>query len=111
MAPMRALAIAAVMLSMTWTVEASVAVVPDGDRAVLRDGEGRQLVSFSGVELSVSWMGAAGRTYQLYRAESLDDEFLPYGEPVAGVAGEITVDIPKGESPSAFFRVKVNELD
>ena len=49
---MRALAIAAVMLSMTWTVEASVAVVPDGDRAVLRDGEGRQLVSFSGVELS-----------------------------------------------------------
>ena len=62
---MRALAIAAVMLSMTWTVEASVAVVPDGDRAVLRDGEGRQLVSFSGVELSVSWMGAAGRGYRV----------------------------------------------
>ena len=65
----------------------------------------------SEVELSVSWMGAAGRTYQLYRAESLDDEFLPYGEPVAGIAGEMSVGIPKGESPSAFFRVKVNELD
>ena len=65
----------------------------------------------SAVELSVSWMGASGRTYQLYRAESLEDEFLPYGEPIEGVAGEMTVDIPKGELPSAFFRVKVSDLD
>jgi len=65
----------------------------------------------SEVEMSISWQGAAGRTYQIYRAESLEDEFLPYGEPIEGVAGEMTVDIPKGESPSAFFRVKVSDLD
>ncbi len=61
----------------------------------------------SSTEVSISWSGIAGRTYRVYRSEKLDPPaFEPFGDAILGVDGEMLVELPRGTSPSAFFRIR-----
>jgi hypothetical protein len=43
----------------------------------------------------------------VYCSESLDlASFQPYGDFVEGTNGEMTISLPKGTSPSAFYRIR-----
>ena len=61
----------------------------------------------SPVEMTISWRAQAGHIYRVYMSETLDIEsFRPFGDVLNGIDGEMTVSLPVGASPSAFYRVR-----
>ena len=59
--------------------------------------------------VSLSWPSVEGRTYTVYRSESLDGEFLPYQIHIAATPPENVIDLPADDSDSAFYRVAVED--
>ena len=61
----------------------------------------------SPVEMTISWRAQAGHVYRVYMSETLDlGSFRAFGEVLNGIDGEMTVSLPVGASPSAFYRVR-----
>ena len=58
----------------------------------------------SGTNLSVSWAGIPGVTYQLLWSTNLVD-WQPLGGTLAGTNGPMQIVLPLGSDPAAFFRV------
>ena len=60
------------------------------------------------VSVTLSWEGQVGRIYRvLSAAPMLTNMFETIGEPIAGEDGMMSVTLPKGSSPAAFYRIKV----
>ena len=62
------------------------------------------------VSVTLSWEGRAGRVYRvLSAAPSPTNMFETVGEPITGEDGMMSVTLPKGSSPAAFYRIKVEQ--
>lgn len=58
--------------------------------------------------LALTWTGVPGRTYQVMRADSLSDPFLPYGDPIVpSENGTLTVKLPTADAGSGFYKIEV----
>jgi hypothetical protein len=55
--------------------------------------------------LTMSWLGLSGVTYQLYSSTNLVD-WLPYGDPFPGANGTMVLPVPINNDPARFFRVQ-----
>lgn len=64
--------------------------------------------SGSGPISELSWQGISGVQYQLMTSSNLVD-WIPYGPPVTGTNGPITIPNPPNAAPSRFYRVHVVE--
>ena len=62
-------------------------------------------LSVGDVRVVLRWPGREGEVYRIDWTKSLQDDFLPLGDKIFGINGEMTVALPKGTSSSAFFRI------
>jgi hypothetical protein len=60
-----------------------------------------------GTNLSLSWFGISGVTYQIYSSTNLFD-WQPYNDPMVGSNVVMNVVVPIGSGPKNFFRVRAN---
>lgn len=60
--------------------------------------------SLMGTNLSLSWPGIAGVTYQAWSSTDLIN-WVPYGSAISGANGPIQILVPATNSPAAFFRI------
>ena len=58
----------------------------------------------SGTNLSMSWTGIPGVTYQTWWSTNLVD-WSPLGDPLAGTNGQMQILLPLGTDPADFFRL------
>jgi hypothetical protein len=58
----------------------------------------------SGTNLSISWTGIPGVTYQTWWSTNLAD-WSPLGAPLAGTNGPMQILLPLGADPADFFRL------
>jgi len=56
-----------------------------------------------GSTLNLAWQGISGATHQLLWSSNLVD-WLPYGPPIVGTNGPMSLTLPLGEGPRKFFR-------
>jgi hypothetical protein len=56
-----------------------------------------------GPNLNLNWYGANGVTYQIQDSTDLIN-WVPYGTPITGTNGPISISIPTAGSPQMFFR-------
>jgi hypothetical protein len=57
--------------------------------------------------LTMSWYGISGVTYQIYSSTNLVD-WLPYGTAFPGTNGLVVLPMPTGGDPARFFRVQAS---
>lgn len=60
--------------------------------------------SLNATNLSLSWAGLAGVTYQAQYSTNLVD-WLPYGDAIIGTNGPMHLNLPLGADPTVFFRL------
>lgn len=65
------------------------------------------LTSFDGTNLTFSWYGTNGATYQPLYSSNLVD-WLPYGPPYIGSNAPATLSVPVSTAPQLFFRLSVS---
>ena len=63
-------------------------------------------ISVEDVRVVLSWDGKEGAVYRVLCAPTLADDFEPIGDPIPGTEGKMSVTLPKGSAPSAFYRIR-----
>jgi len=61
----------------------------------------------NGTNLTMSWTGMSGVTYQIWSSTNLVD-WQALGGPLAGANGPMQIVLPLGTDPAAFFRVSAS---
>jgi hypothetical protein len=61
-----------------------------------------------GTNLTFTWFGVPGQTYQLEYKDNLDDPaWAPDGGPIAGTGSLIVITNSPSESTQRFFRLRI----